>query len=388
MTIRRRILYYGLRVLLLLVTLTLLVIGGEYGVRFVLQGVTTTGDGGSYFAKQWRFEEFGRGNTAWNSWRRREREFDPVKLEGIYRIAVIGDSVTFGQGIPEDQRYTNRLERALGGTQAGYEVLNFGWPGAETRQQIRMLEKVLKIDPDFVLLQWFVNDFEDVKKGRPRYRQLMPVRKYHYRLHAKSALYYVLNSGWYAIQERFGTVGTYTDYMHRRFGDPQNAESKRATGELRRLIELNREAGVPMGIVLFPQLRQQLATAYPFGYLHDRVLALCQEYGIPCVDLTDTFIPHATNIRRLQVNRFDAHPNGFANELAAGRMLATFGSLWRSGRSGTVNSQTTSSAPACGLDQPYRWIRCAGRASGRSQYNLSGSIPTYKGRRSRPAGAT
>ena len=120
MTIVKKMFMYLILIVLLVTTLIVLVVASEYATRYILRDITTTGDNGSYFAKQWRFQQFGRGNTKYNSWRRRECEFDRVAPENTYRIVVIGDSITYGQGIPEEERFTNRLAYEMVGSKTQF----------------------------------------------------------------------------------------------------------------------------------------------------------------------------------------------------------------------------------------------------------------------------
>jgi lysophospholipase L1-like esterase len=62
----------------------------------------------------------------------RERDFVTPKPQGTFRIMVLGDSLTWGAGLAEEERYTNLLESALNrefdhGPKV--EVLNFGVSG-------------------------------------------------------------------------------------------------------------------------------------------------------------------------------------------------------------------------------------------------------------------
>ena len=112
---------------LLLASVMIAVLLGEVVVRIALKGITTTGDSGSYFARRWASE-----HVHFNSSGFREREFEFTKPRGSYRIAVIGDSYTFGQGIEKAERFSDLLELELGREHRRIEVLNFGslcrWP--------------------------------------------------------------------------------------------------------------------------------------------------------------------------------------------------------------------------------------------------------------------
>ena len=92
--------------------------------------------------------------------------FSDVKAPGTYRIVVVGDSFTYGNGIRNDERYTEILQKGLPDS---FEVLNFGTAGANTPQHLDTIANVvLPLKPDFVILQWYVNDVEGHDStGRP-----------------------------------------------------------------------------------------------------------------------------------------------------------------------------------------------------------------------------
>ena len=255
--------------------------------------------------------------------------------DATYRIAVIGDSFAFGQGIPEGDRFTNLLEEYLNeknGTYK-YQVLNFGRVGAETVDHISTLKKVLSsADPDFILLQWYVNDFEGRDKSRsPKRATLLPSWTLHAILNRRSAIYSLLNLQWIRLQNTLQLSGSYTKYMLRRFGDPQTADSKQARRELRDFIRLCKSKHISLGIVLFPMILPDLEEAYPYSYLHNRVLETCTDEGILCMDLRSPLAPYTTEYKKLWVNRFDAHPGPLVNRVAANRLMETFGRIWLSG---------------------------------------------------------
>ena len=78
---------------------------------------------------------------------------------GVYRIAVVGDSFTYGNGVRQQDRYSDLLQAEL---PAHVEVLNFGTPARTRRSTWRPWANCCHaVHPDFVLLQWYVNDVED-----------------------------------------------------------------------------------------------------------------------------------------------------------------------------------------------------------------------------------
>jgi len=93
----------------------------------------------------------------------RDREFNPGKEEGVYRIVCMGDSITFGWPTEIDNTYPNTLERLLAERfrEKRFEVINAGVPGYTTFQGLLLLEnKVAGYDPDLLIIYYGVNDRE------------------------------------------------------------------------------------------------------------------------------------------------------------------------------------------------------------------------------------
>lgn len=166
--------------LLLLLTLGVTLVAAEYLARVALRGLTTTSSGMTRYDREWK-DHVKRWEL--NRHRFREREYDTAHPEGTFRIAVIGDSVTFGQGIAREARYTNLTEANLNREAAAerFQVLQFALPGLEANKYQYVYDQfVSEANPDFVLLQWYVNDFELDKSRRPFMTRLVPDLRIHY----------------------------------------------------------------------------------------------------------------------------------------------------------------------------------------------------------------
>ena len=98
-----------------------------------------------------------------------DREFNLRKPEGKIRVAFLGDSVTWGFGVHEQERFTS----LIGVIDTRYESMNFGIPGYGTDQALLMYRQIAsKYGPDVVVLTVVPNDlFENVSSasyGRPK----------------------------------------------------------------------------------------------------------------------------------------------------------------------------------------------------------------------------
>jgi hypothetical protein len=255
----------------------------------------------------------------------RERRIEP-KDPNRFRIAVIGDSFSWGPGIQEHERFSNLLDVQLG---ARYEVLNFGMPGHTMPEHVEELGPVLKLNPDFVLLQLYINNFETPGMRRPSAYPLLPA-DLNARLTEASLVYQLLADRWAQLQESLGLVDSYARYLARHLRDPDSPDSREAFGTLRQFIRRTRTAGVPTGAVLFPATDSMGPNGldYPFGFIHDRVRAICAEEHIVFVDLLGPFAS-AGDPHSLWITPFDAHPNALANRRAAAEILRAFAASWR-----------------------------------------------------------
>jgi hypothetical protein len=180
-------------------------------------------------------------------------------------------------------------------------------------------------EPDFVLLQWYVNDFEGSSDGqRPRPWRLLPSSFLLRKLEATSALYFLLNQQWVTLQTRLGLLRRYEDYMIERFSDPQSPASRKAQDDLMKFIEICRTHRVPVGMVLFGWSFREHS---PLDFLVERVLALCAREGLRCLDTRNLFASYDQGTR-LWANRLDAHPGVLAHELVADALVRAFGGIW------------------------------------------------------------
>lgn len=90
----------------------------------------------------------------------RDYEYSLNKGNGTYRIAVVGDSITFGWGVSLEDSYPKLIEKALNKSRK-IEVLNFGFPGYVSSQELPLIqEKVLDYKPDMIILGHFLGSLD------------------------------------------------------------------------------------------------------------------------------------------------------------------------------------------------------------------------------------
>src|SRR5215467_8704082 len=105
----------------------------------------------------WLPKEF-RSNPVWRS-----APFSEAKRPGVFRVACIGDSWTFGMNVDQNQMYPARLEALLKAHPPAdakdVEVMNFGILGFTSFQGLQLFKtRVLDFHPDVVVIGFGMND--------------------------------------------------------------------------------------------------------------------------------------------------------------------------------------------------------------------------------------
>jgi hypothetical protein len=104
------------------------------------------------------------------------REVVNPKPAGTVRIALFGDSFTFGEDVSDDETFGHQMERLFGASGQAVEVINYGVHGYGHDQMLLYAREVLALDrPDVVILGYVTDDslrnvttFRDYAK--PRFR--------------------------------------------------------------------------------------------------------------------------------------------------------------------------------------------------------------------------
>jgi len=81
------------------------------------------------------------------------------KQPGTYRIAVLGDSFIWGDGLPYEKVWSHKLEKMLLEKYDSIEVMHWGINGWSTKNQLMFLDTAgMQYDFDLLILGWVNND--------------------------------------------------------------------------------------------------------------------------------------------------------------------------------------------------------------------------------------
>lgn len=96
-----------------------------------------------------------------NNFGMRQADTTLKKRPGVSRVAVVGDSITFGMGVPSyKDTYSGKLEQMLNAASSGsrWETLNFAVMGNSSYQVLWDLPRILSFQPDVLLVMIGNND--------------------------------------------------------------------------------------------------------------------------------------------------------------------------------------------------------------------------------------
>jgi hypothetical protein len=226
--------------------------------------------------------------------------------DGRIRILTVGDSLTFGPFVPNEDTWPAWLESILNAQlypSQSVQVLNAGVSGYTIEDELAYLrEKGLGLQPDLVILAVFPNDISDLmpeqrellargvqqQPSGPHRITLSGIRLY---LSEHSAAYNVIRNlrdrlvspgeaprvAEGAAWLRSGSLAAEAAAADRRraqyraivYLTPEDAENHgywvRYDGLLRETIDLLRSSGVPLAVVAFPDFIQLPTNGYPDG---------------------------------------------------------------------------------------------------------------------------
>ena len=238
-----------------------------------------------------------------------------------FRILVIGDSFSWGDGVYWWDAYPHRLESRLNAVSRGerFEVINWSRPGWNTVRQLRSLEgRMDELDPDLVILAFVLNDPEPVE--RSRLEQMLQAAEGRQPPPGLNAWLFGHSRLYALVWTRFENSRTHRELgaFYRSLFAGEHWEACRRA--LKRLRNLTRKRGRPLVLMIFPVFDSPMDDRYPYADLHARVREQGDALRVPVLDLFEVFAGMDT--ARLAVVPFtNAHPSEIAHRITADAMV-------------------------------------------------------------------
>jgi len=258
------------------------------------------------------------------------------KPHDLVRVVAVGDSVTFGFGVNDDDTFCVQAERLLRARHTGahVEFVNLAVPGYDTRQEVTLLGRHLQdLRPDVVLVGFYSNDVPDSLEDNQSGTTVAKPAAAGQALHMNAA-----PTSWWDIQMRKSraiyTVGrafrrlTHSgEWGMSRFAmeldilqghdTPQlDAAWKRVEKQFGALREMSVANHFSVGIVALPP-KEQVVGMYPTANYQRRLQALAAAHGFFFVDPLPRMVAAPGNKDHLYIPYDRNHPTAAGHRLIA-----------------------------------------------------------------------
>ncbi len=235
----------------------------------------------------------------------RDREFERSGATAAGRVIMLGDSFTFGQGVPVDEtlpRVTEALLRARGET--GARVWNIGRQGWNTRAQVDAYLKLgARVRHSPVVLVYTYNDI-DLRSFGPRDPRLLWFMQ-------KWRTGHLIASAFHGYVDP--TYASYWETTERAYRSSDSAEWQQVSTAIAELRDACRANGADLMIYYYELLAE--GTDARRWLAHEKVKALAATLEVPFRSFPP--LPKDTDLRAWYVHSLDPHPNGMAHHRAA-----------------------------------------------------------------------
>lgn len=286
------------------------------------------------------------GSARINAHGMRDAEVDLVKPKGTIRVAVVGDSIAFGLGVPQESTFAARAERLLAKyfREAGepkVEVLNFGVTGYSFGQILRTVRtKVMPFEPDLIFYAYSLNDpqvyslemdtlLSQLTDAEERYLLVDESRRVLDRSRLFRLLRYLGSREeqsprdrpvWDQDDPQFSALrtGRAGEYFSELNTSPETWSP--VESGLEEMISLTSAQGVPLRALIFPLLTD--LRNYPIAETHVHLRRQMSALGIPVRDLVEEFVCMAnrdpeTGREAVDLAHDPLHPNARGHALVA-----------------------------------------------------------------------
>ncbi len=262
----------------------------------------------------------------------RDDEFARQRPQGQKLIAILGDSIAFGQGVPQDQTFPALLNKMLNSSkkEADYIVWNLGVPGYNTEQESEVLRSfVLPQKPDWVFLAYVINDVEPVNTDALKLLAGEKLDNQSSWLSGQIEKSVTLH----IAKNRFGRIvrwfkpewyfSSYVDDAIMQYVAPDSAWNNVSTiiESMKKLCDSHK---VRFTVLMTPAMMD--FANYPFLIINQTVERFCKEKGIDYLDP----LPHFKDMdpQKLYVSMIDSHPNAQAQEIIARAVAEHIGNAY------------------------------------------------------------
>jgi len=236
----------------------------------------------------------------------RSIELPAAKGEKEYRILVLGSSITIGWGVPFESVFTTLLEKRLNAENTGktFTVINSSIANYNAvLQAIYFKEKLYKLEPDTVILHYFINDAEILSSQGAGF--------FIKNSHLIALVYNRIKQAIAAKKNNYATIGEY-------YRDLYKPSSQGWLDARKAILDISRfclRSHMNFMVLLQPDLHD-LSNGSLQEKCHEKIKDFLKKHDITFLDLMPAFrAEFGDTARKIWVNHDDSHPNSSGHKL-------------------------------------------------------------------------
>ena len=233
------------------------------------------------------------------------------RRDGELRIALVGDSFTFGNGVAFEDTLGEALAAELARLGRDARVFNCGVPGYNAEHAaITARERALALDVDVLVYVFFANDLEP----SPEREEVPPdaVIDALYGFPLRSAL-----GQWCAVHVKRWLPGLSVSGEERKraaWAELLQDGGPRVVAAIQSMREAAQARSAAFAVAVYPFLAPPEAN--PFTQVDDFVIESCRALGVPSVALREA-LPEGDALYDLWSSTWDSHPDAEGHRRAA-----------------------------------------------------------------------
>lgn len=292
-----------------------------------------------------------------NSWGMRGDDVPFEKTAGKKRMVTLGDSVTDGFFVENDETYPYYLGRMLNAGGYPAEILSVAKGGGSIDKEYALLKSVMPLKPDIVILTFVNNDIAEIRgRSRQDLLNMKPWKKYspaqewfltktavgelvadlklrmryrNYRRSDRDSKNLAVEPSEEKGMDFAGNLKIFKDKFasaeglvtHEPFSEETESLINNYFFALKSVNQFCRENNVLLVFVYFPDYSQIYDPSVSFE-MRDILQSACKNMDIPFLDLTGP-LKDAGRGRVIHFAPYDFHPNAEGNRIIA-RAVADF----------------------------------------------------------------
>ncbi len=255
-------------------------------------------------------------NAKHNSHGFRTPEYTIAHPPATFRIVIIGDSYTWGQGVKPEETFSCQLnelfKKKYPNQNVSIEVIALGVCGSRFIDNfIRLQTHAQSLNPDLVIFQFLQNDIEYYHQSK-------------YYLSNSSVRYLSEGSFLSGLLKKISMKTNY-EKIQKQLYNPESFEWKYFTSSLKALQKWSEQQEIDLFFLSFPELhRYKNSRSFLNKYIksssidrfQESAIAEISKKGFNVLALNDAYKKH-TGDHNLFVSKTDSHPNAFAHKIVA-----------------------------------------------------------------------